>query len=65
MPIFDYRCSKCQQSVELIVGFSDNDHVWHNCLDNGQGECELTKCIGATETTFRFADRRAKKTSTK
>jgi len=65
MPIFTYKCDNCRQSEELIVGFSDNDTVWHKCLDNGLGECSLTKQIGATHTNFKFMDRRARKTSTK
>lgn len=65
MPVFDYTCSKCNQSAELIVGYADNDNVWHTCLDNGEGECYLTKKVGPTRTTFQFADKRATKTSKK
>lgn len=67
MPIFDYTCERCGNSVELIVGSSDNNHVWHPCLQEGfdEVECEFAKKIGPTQTTFKHADRRARKTSNK
>lgn len=65
MPIFEYKCQHCQQSVDLIVGYADHDSVWHKCLDNKVGECSLAKRIGATRTTFVHADKTSLKIARK